>query len=1100
MSPGHRLHALRHSRIAAAALLALAAPFAGQAADTDIYGPTGSGSAPNVVFLLDNTSNWSTNNQNWNSGDSWDRCKSLAEPARTQCQNLIEAIYYAGIPTSGGSAKKRPWDSGYNNNANKDGVHPTQGQLQLRALKLVLNSLVCSGAASALKVNVGVSMIGDSGSTLSTGHASGFIRFAVQPLTGTAATSGSSCKALIDEFDKIDSKITDPTYKAPSNANYGAAMYEIFKYFGGHSNPTLAGNPAPNGGTPVGATGYGPVRYSRLNSLDDPAAFTDAGRSTYKSPITAAESCGNNYIVLVGNTYPNFEPNNGGPTIFQGIGYTPPTLSALSSDTSRYADEWAYFLANTDVSLESGVQRIFTYAVNTYKDKPDADQGKLLKSMAVQGGVGAAGYLEVGGDLVKLVETFKDILLNIAAVNSVFTATTLPVSTTTQGTFLNQIFVGMFRPDANAGPRWVGNLKQYQLGMVNGVLDLVDKNGKPAVLSGAGFFSPLAESFWTEDSVFFDASRSGTPPSASDRPDGPIVEKGGAAQQLRKMGAASRNIKVLGGSGLQDLPSNAAFSPFTLDEVKWIRGENNVATGPGAEAFNGSYSNAAGTTTPLGSTGARHSIHGDVLHSRPVALNYGSGDVVVYYGANDGFFRAVDGNKTGGTAGQELWSFIAPEHYTMMRTRLRTGTETIHLPETNSSGGTIAAPSGSAPKSYGMDGPIGVYARYSSGGGSVTQAIIYPTMRRGGQSVYAFDVTSKSAPALLTGSSWPITGGSGDYAKLAQTWSMPKPVVFSNSSVTAPILLMGGGYDPAEDTNNSSGIGNVVYVINGFTGARIAALPTDYSVPSDVTVVDVNGDGEPDRAYVADVRGNLYRIDFPLKDDVLDASKWTATPAGITKIAQLDGKVFFAPDVVVTKNFVAVLVGTGDREKPLLVSTSDNFFLIKDNVGEPRKEGVNPKVLTKSDLTRVAKIDNTTMTPGSPNPTSDPEGCYLELATNGEKVVNAPFTIAGATYFGTNRPKPASSTTCSADLGEAYAYKFPLFCGLPSKPNPIVGGGLPPSPVGGIVNMVVDGQNVKMPFIIGSGEGNSSFKPGEPKWPIPPVRSRLNWRIDNTNR
>lgn len=1066
MSQGHKSQAHRRSKLAAAALLALAAPFAGQAADTDIYGPSASGAGqPNVVFYLDNTSNWSANNQAWSKASVDTKCNAQTDPAKkTLCLGYSTQIFGA--------------DSSLK-----------QGQVQLRALKLVLNELVCSGSPNALKVNIGLALMGQQ-STLSNGHGVGIINFAVQALTGTTATP-SSCKAIIDRLDLIDSNINSPTYKAPSSANYGSGYYEIFKYFGGHSNPTLAGNVAPNGGTPVGATGYGPVRYSSINSLDDPAAFTSGAKTTYKSPLSGAASCGNNYIVLVGNTYPNSEPNNGGPTIFNGINYTPPTLSPVSSDTSRYADEWAYFVANADVSDIDGVQRIFTYAINTYNNKPDTDQGKLLKSMAAAGGIGSAGYLEVGGDLLALVTAFKDILLNIAAVNSVFTATTLPVSTTTQGTFLNQIFVGMFRPDADAAPRWVGNLKQYQLGMVNGVLDLVDKNGKPAVLAGAGFFSPLADSFWTEDSVFFDALRSGTPPSASDRPDGPIVEKGGAAQQLRKafeQSAAGRNVKVLVGTVLQDLPSNAAFSPFTLDEVKWIRGENNVSTGAGAERLNGSYLNA-GVTTALGSTGARHSIHGDVLHSRPIALNYGNGDVVVYYGANDGFFRAVDGSKTGSMGGNELWSFIAPEHYGLI-TRLRTGTPTIHLPETNGSGGTITAPSGSAPKSYGMDGPIGVYARYGSGGGSVTQAVIYPTMRRGGQGVYAFDVTSKTAPSRL----WNISGGSGDYAKLAQTWSMPKPVVISSSTASAPILLMGGGYDPSEDSNSSSGIGNVVYVINGFTGARIAALATDYSVPSDVTVVDVNGDGEPDRAYVADVRGHLYRIDFPTGGNLLTSATWSATSA--VKIAALGGKVFFAPDVVVTKDFVAVLTGTGDREKPLLVSTADNFFLIKDTVGAPR---TTP--LVKNDLTRVAKIDNATMAPGSLNPApNDPEGCYLELATNGEKVVNAPFTIAGATYFGTNRPKPASSTTCSADLGEAYAYKFPLFCGVPAKPNSITGGGLPPSPVGGIVTIKVNNQDVKMPFIIGSGEGNSSFKPGQPTFPIPPVRTRQHWRIDNTNR
>jgi type IV pilus assembly protein PilY1 len=916
----------------------------------------------------------------------------------------------------------------------------------------------------------------------------------VQPLTGTANTVGSSCKALIDDFNQIDSKITNPTFKAPSNANYGAPLYEIFKYFGGHSNPTLAGDPPPNGGSPIGATGYGPVRFSNLNTLDDPAAFTDGGRSTYQSPIGAGGGCGNNYVVLVGNTYPNAEANNGGPTIFGGIGYTPPTLSPVSSDTSRYADEWAYFLANTDVSPVDGIQRVFTYTINTYKDKPDAGQAKLLKSMATVGGVGAAGYLEVGGDLVKLVETFKDILLNIAAVNSVFTATTLPVSTTTQGTFLNQIYVGMFRPDAKAGPRWFGNLKQYQLGLVNGALDLVDQDGKSAVLAGVGLFAPQARSFWTEDSDFFTAAPSGTPPSASDNPDGSIVEKGGVAQQLRKkyeQGASSRSVKTVSGGALVDFTTGS--SGLAADMVAWVRGENNVASGDGMELFNGSYLNA-GTVTPLGSTGARHSIHGDVLHSRPVALNYGSGGVTVFYGSNDGFFRAVNGSKTGTGAGEELWSVVMPEHFALIK-RQRDGTPAVHLPETNSSGATLAPVSGTAVKDYGMDGPIGVYARYSAGGGSVSQAVIYPTMRRGGRGVYALNVTNPSSPSLL----WSITGGSGDYASLAQTWSMPKAVVFSTTGTVTPILLMGGGYDPAEDTNSSSGIGNAVYVINGLDGTRIAELPTTYSVPSDVTVVDVDGDGEPDRAYVADVRGELYRIDFPTSGAKTDSATWSGVKA--VKIASLGGKVFYAPDVVVTKNFVSVLVGTGDREKPLLVSTSDKFFHIKDTIGAPRMNGINPVVLTTADLTRVAKIDNTTMAPTLvSNGANDAEGCYLELATNGEKVVNAPFSIAGVTYFGTNRPTPSGAPVCSADLGQAFAYKFPLFCGEPKKPASIAGGGLLPSPVGGIVTVNVNGTDQKFPFIIGSGEGNSAFKPAQPTPPVPPVRSRLHWRIDNTNR
>jgi type IV pilus assembly protein PilY1 len=162
-------------------------------------------------------------------------------------------------------------------------------------------------------------------------------------------------------------------------------------------------------------------------------------------------------------------------------------------------------------------------------------------------------------------------------------------------------------------------------------------------------------------------------------------------------------------------------------------------------------------------------------------------------------------------------------------------------------------------------------------------------------------------------------------------------------------LIMGAGYDAAEDLNSSNNIGNSIYIINGDTGALIKELATDYSVPSDVTVVDANGDGEPDRAYVADVRGNVYRVDFPSSGSLLDFNSWAATTA--VKIADVGGKVFYAPDVVVTKDFIAVLVGTGDREKPLLASTTDKFVLIKDNVGLPRAGALT---LAGGDFTRVA--------------------------------------------------------------------------------------------------------------------------------------------------
>ena len=46
------------------------------------------------------------------------------------------------------------------------------------------------------------------------------------------------------------------------------------------------------------------------------------------------------------------------------------------------------------------------------------------------------------------------------------------------GYFLNQVYIGMFRPDADALPRWAGNLKQYKLGIVSGQLRTLDADDR----------------------------------------------------------------------------------------------------------------------------------------------------------------------------------------------------------------------------------------------------------------------------------------------------------------------------------------------------------------------------------------------------------------------------------------------------------------------------------------------------------------------------------------------------------------------------------------------------------------------------------------------
>ncbi|MGT2434293.1 hypothetical protein ACU4HD_46550 [Cupriavidus basilensis] len=106
-------------------------------------------------------------------------------------------------------------------------------------------------------------------------------------------------------------------------------------------------------------------------------------------------------------------------------------------------------------------------------------------SMATNGG--GKNYTVQLGDVQGLQDALLSILNEIQAVNSVFASVSLPAAVNAQGQFLNQVYIGMFRPDASAAPRWMGNLKQYQVGYdANGNLQLLDSVGQPA-LSRCGY-------------------------------------------------------------------------------------------------------------------------------------------------------------------------------------------------------------------------------------------------------------------------------------------------------------------------------------------------------------------------------------------------------------------------------------------------------------------------------------------------------------------------------------------------------------------------------------------------------------------------------------
>jgi type IV pilus assembly protein PilY1 len=904
------------------------------------------------------------------------------------------------------------------------------------ALYNVIDALPTKAGADAdhdALFNVGLMLLNESPSS----NNGGYPRKAFVKVT---TNNKAALKAVIKALSIGDDK--------GNNAAFAKAMYEMFLYFKGR---------APYKGD--AGTKY------------DGNAFLANG--LYNSP--SAASCGRNYIIFIGNGSPQGAENNDALALLQAEGGNTspieyPTSYISNSEQSNWADEWARFMRNADVSSKDGTQGITTHTVAVTGSSSDGTFPNFMLSMANHGGGSYTSASDADTLTAKLLDTFNA----IQSVNSVFASASLPVAVNARGTYLNQVYMGVFRPDGDAKPRWRGNLKQYQFAAdALGNLSLVDANNVQAINDATGFILPSALSFWTQPSTFWTNQPMGDS-GASDSKDGDVVEKGGAAQRLRTRLAtsqAARNVltcltcasgDVLGASdATRFVSTNAGITAAMLGMstpadrgklIEWVRGTDNAGDelGPG------------GTTT------VRPSVHGDVLHSRPAVINYGgTTGVVVFYGANDGMLHAIDGNRTGSTPGDELWGFVPSEMFGKLN-RLRSNSPEVRLST------TVSATA--LPRDYFVDGPIGVYQRIRADG-TTSRAIIFVGMRRGGRQLYALDVSDPTSPKYL----WRKTDT--DLPRLGQTWSEPK--VARVRGHDGPVLIFGGGYDAtAEDAlvPGSTTMGNAVFVLDAFTGELIKEFGgIGRSVAADVSLVDSDYDGYVDRVYAVDLGGQVWRMDFENKGEITP-DKWS-----IYKLADLSGgtstgrKFFFPPSIVTTNSFTALMFGSGDREKPLLSATQDHFFSIFDRSLPKGK----PDEVTLINFDGLAAVTATPSTTGM--------GCYLPLQ-QGEKVVNAATTIGGKSHFGTNQPKvPDSTNSCSGDLGTARGYTMPLFCAQPTS-TVYPGGGLPPSPISGTVSITnADGSRSTHHFYTGGDQARGPLSPNDPNIKISKARKRIYW-------
>ena len=220
-------------------------------------------------------------------------------------------------------------------------------------------------------------------------------------------------------------------------------------------------------------------------------------------------------------------------------------------------------------------------------------------------------------------------------------------------------------------------------------LELGDSLGHPALNAATGFFCRRAVSYWSRASAFWVNNPSGTPPSASDLPDGDVVEKGPMPNPLRSAYAIDQ-------SGRKVYTCIDCSTGTTL--VGRGRGTlRKRATPPSPPPCSGPR---AAPSVPRSSTGSRARITTATRRGRearppcvPASMATFSTRAhrssITAARSERSFITAATMEccmpwmaiASGATAGSELWTFVPQEFFGRLK-RLRDDIPEIRFPNT----------------------------------------------------------------------------------------------------------------------------------------------------------------------------------------------------------------------------------------------------------------------------------------------------------------------------------------------------------------------------------------------------------------------------------
>lgn len=424
---------------------------------------------------------------------------------------------------------------------------------------------------------------------------------------------------------------------------------------------------------------------------------------------------------------------------------------------------------------------------------------------------------------------------------------------------------------------------------------------------------------------------------------------------------------------------------------------------------------------------------GAIMHSQPILIDYGlpedapaPPDMRLVVGSNTGALFMLKVSETGLRTDALAWAYVP---------------QALHQRTDDSAPGQS-----DKARLYGIDGSPTVYRQDRNRDGFIDpeagdRVWVFFGLRRGGAGVFGIDVSRPDLPAPL----WEITADTPEFENLGLTFSVPQLVHLDlGESSLRPALLLGGGYNFARESEVTSAVkGNAVYLIDAESGALLwrakgaSEIDADIAPPgmdsgfaAPAAVLDSDDSGATDRAYIADLGGQLWRIDFPEA-----GAAWTGeivellAETSIRRIARLgsDRPVFHRADIVRARDghgdYDGVLLVSGDRARPMDTVRENFAYLIKDR-GQSGTVS-HTELVDVSDICRQPASEECTG--------ADLEaGWSLSLMHEGEKGFSEVLTRSGKVFFSTYTPASLPLERCESGLGQGRWYAIDLHNGAPA--------------------------------------------------------------------